>query len=256
LIGDCVTAFLQTRSRQPQTPRQSRPIATASPASNCRFAASCWRRDRIRVSSTRPSAAQPAIRQDRPCNLSKHRSDLGPKRGPFAIAIRLRWCRLCGADRIGCRKTVDQTGFQFRVGVAVRRCGFARIGGMPVVRRRIECLSHGLSPSKSQRLGTPDVPNNRSGTSSGGVRTDPGRAHEFGAQCPETGIEPNLFCTMPYIAQTNWRNLGSNVSSMRLHPHRACDAPKTKFRSQPVWNFAFGAPGRPDRQAGGLCEKV
>src|SRR5229473_6750129 len=82
-------------------------------------------------------------------NLSEHRSDLGPKRGRCAIAIGLRWCRLCGADRIGCRKTVDQTGLQFRVGVAIRRRGFARIDGMPVVRRRIEFLSHVLSPSQA-----------------------------------------------------------------------------------------------------------
>jgi hypothetical protein len=82
------------------------------------------------------------------------------------------------------------------------------------------------------------------------------RATNLAPQCPEPGIESNLFCKMSNMAQTERRDLGSTASSMRLHPYRACDAPKTKFRSQPVWNFAFGAPGRPDRQAGGLCEKV
>src|SRR5713226_5186271 len=95
-------------------------------------------------------AADRSDRRSVKIELSEHRSDLGPKRGPLAIAIRLRWRRLCGADRIGCRKTVDQTGFQFRVGVAIRRCGFARIGGMPVVRRGMGFLSNVLSGSQAK----------------------------------------------------------------------------------------------------------
>src|SRR5450755_3950922 len=83
-----------------------------------------------------------------------------------------------------------------------------------------------------------------------------GRAREFGAAVPGNGHRTDFFCKMSNMAQTKRHDMGSTASSMRLHPYRACDAPKTKFRSQPVWNFAFGAPGRPDRQAGGLCEKV
>src|SRR5216683_4480206 len=68
VIGDCVTALLQTRSRRPRTPRRSRPIATASPASNCRFAASrygviefAFHQGALRQRSRRSVRIDPAI---------------------------------------------------------------------------------------------------------------------------------------------------------------------------------------------------
>src|SRR5471030_3061750 len=81
-------------------------------------------------------------RRSRHAILSKHRQDLVPKRRTFAVAIVLRSRRLRRADGIGCRKAADQTGLQFRVNVAVGQSGFAGVGGMPVMRRRVEFLSH------------------------------------------------------------------------------------------------------------------
>jgi len=79
----------------------------------------------------RPSNAAAAIYfKSTSADLAKDRHDLVPKRSRFAVAVRLRRCWLCSADGIGCRKTADQTGFQFRMGIAVGRCGFARVGGM------------------------------------------------------------------------------------------------------------------------------
>jgi hypothetical protein len=50
--------------------------------------------------------------------------------------------RLHGADRIGRRKAIDQSGLKPGVNVAIRLGGLAGIGGMTVMRRRIELLSH------------------------------------------------------------------------------------------------------------------
>ena len=90
--------------------------------------------------------------------LSKRRPDLVPQRRSFPVAIMFRRCRLRGAHRIGCRKTVHQTGLEFRVGVPIGQSGFAGVGGMLVVWRGIEFLSHVEPPSPVQRVGNPDVP--------------------------------------------------------------------------------------------------
>jgi hypothetical protein len=55
-----------------------------------------------------------------------------------------RWRRLHRADRIGCRKTAYQAGFKLRMHLAIRRGRLAWIGGMPVMRRGIEFLSHDI----------------------------------------------------------------------------------------------------------------
>ncbi len=55
----------------------------------------------------------------------------------------LRWRGLCRAHGIGGRETIDQTGFQLGMGFPVGLGGFARIGGVLVMRRRIEFFSHG-----------------------------------------------------------------------------------------------------------------
>jgi hypothetical protein len=59
-----------------------------------------------------------------------------------ALGVVFRRRRLRRANRIGRRKTAYQAGFKLGVEVAVRRGGLARIGGMPVMRRGIELLSH------------------------------------------------------------------------------------------------------------------
>jgi hypothetical protein len=50
--------------------------------------------------------------------------------------------RLHGADRIRGRKTIDQSGLKPGVDIAIRLGGLAGIGGMTVMRRGIELLSH------------------------------------------------------------------------------------------------------------------
>jgi ribosomal protein S27AE len=62
----------------------------------------------------------------------------------FALAIVLRRRRLYRADRIRRRKAIYQTRFELGVDVAIRQGGLAWIGGMPVMRRRIKLLSHGI----------------------------------------------------------------------------------------------------------------
>ena len=91
--------------------------------------------------------------------LSKRRPDLVPQRRSFPVTIMFRRCRLRGAHRIGCRKTVQQTGLEFFVEVSVGQSGLAGVGGMFVVWRRIKFLSHVEPPSALQRVGNPDVPN-------------------------------------------------------------------------------------------------
>src|SRR6266566_7917847 len=69
-----------------------------------------------------------------------------------------RW--LCGANRIGRRKTVDQSGLQSRVHLLIGRRGLAGIGGMFVVRGGIEFLSHDKPPWRNNdplSLGFPSL---------------------------------------------------------------------------------------------------
>jgi hypothetical protein len=58
----------------------------------------------------------------------------------FVIMLRRRG--LYGTDRIRRRKTVLKARFEPGVNLAIRLGGLARIGGMPVMRRGIELLSH------------------------------------------------------------------------------------------------------------------
>jgi hypothetical protein len=58
------------------------------------------------------------------------------------IAIMFRRRRLRRADGIGSRKAIHQPGYEFRVDFLIRHGGFTRVGGMSVVRRRIEFVSH------------------------------------------------------------------------------------------------------------------
>src|SRR3984893_2931903 len=84
----------------------------------------------------------------RPSDRSGNREHLVPERGAFPLAVMLRWRRLRRADGIGGRKTIDQTGFQFGMGFPVGLGGLAWIGGVLVMRRRIEFLSHGTPPCR------------------------------------------------------------------------------------------------------------
>ena len=128
-----------------------------------------------------------------PAILSEHRQDLVPKRRAFPLAIWLRRCRLCRADRIGCWKTVDQTGFQLGVGFPVGRCGFARVGGMLVVRRRIEFLGHDESPSQVNASAIRTF--QTSGAECHQSRHRLIGAHESEvARCPKTGAAGWGFC--------------------------------------------------------------
>src|ERR1700730_891852 len=67
-----------------------------------------------------PFKTKPPMRQEMPvAALPKHRPNLIPKRRTLLGAVMLRGRWLCCSGRIGCRKAVDQTGLQFRVGVPV-----------------------------------------------------------------------------------------------------------------------------------------
>src|SRR5438105_1684260 len=79
--------------------------------------------------------------------LAEQRHDLVPKRRACPVPIGLRRRGLRRAHRIGCRKSVDQAGFQSLGGLPVGLGGFARVGGVLVMGRRIEFLSHVASPS-------------------------------------------------------------------------------------------------------------
>ena len=71
---------------------------------------------------------------------------LVPQRLIFAIAIRLRRRRLRGAHGIGRRKTIHQTLLELLVDFAVGQHRLAGIGGVLVMRRRVEFLSHRVPP--------------------------------------------------------------------------------------------------------------
>src|SRR5262249_10939075 len=70
--------------------------------------------------------------------------NLVPERKIVSICIGLRRRRLRSAHRIGGRKGALQPGIE--LGVAIGRERFAQIVGVLVVRRGIECLSHGIPP--------------------------------------------------------------------------------------------------------------
>src|SRR4029079_4999176 len=67
---------------------------------------------------------------------------LRPERGVVGIRIGLRGCRLGGAHWIRCREGIFPPGVELGLPIGGER--LARIVGMLVVRRRIECLSHDL----------------------------------------------------------------------------------------------------------------
>jgi hypothetical protein len=96
-------------------------------------------------------------------NLSKHRHELVPQRCTFPVAIMFRRCRLRGADRIGRRKTTHQTGLELRMGFPIGQSGFAGVGGMLVVWRRIEFLSHVGLHSQDNALAVRTFPTSESG---------------------------------------------------------------------------------------------
>jgi hypothetical protein len=58
------------------------------------------------------------------------------------VAIVFRRRRLRRADGIGGRKAIHQPSYQFLVDVPIRQSGFPRVGGVSVMRGRIEFLSH------------------------------------------------------------------------------------------------------------------
>src|ERR1700694_1801094 len=63
--------------------------------------------------------------------------------------------RLGGAHGIGCRKAAHQSAFKILVGLPVGQGGFDRVGGMLVVCRRIEFLSHWAPPRHDNAPDTP-----------------------------------------------------------------------------------------------------
>src|SRR6187402_261936 len=74
--------------------------------------------------------------------LAEDRLNLGPQRGTIGVSVGLRRRRLRGADGIGRRETILQPGL--KLGVAIGGECLARINSVLVVRRGIECLSHGV----------------------------------------------------------------------------------------------------------------
>src|ERR1700737_2540741 len=136
------------------------------------------------------------MRQEVPvAALPKHRPNLIPKRRALLVAVMLRWRRLYRAGRIGCRKAVDQTSLQSRVRFPVGRGGCVGVGGMLVVRRRIEFLSHVEPPWRDNACAIGAFPT--AGTQCRPVRLPPPPGHGNGPKTP-TGF----FWRMTNIAQT------------------------------------------------------
>ena len=81
-----------------------------------------------------------------PIDVTENRAHLVPQRLVFAIAVGLRRRRLRRAHGIGGRKGIDQAGLELLVDFPVGPHRLAGIGGVLVMRRRIEFLSHRVPP--------------------------------------------------------------------------------------------------------------
>jgi hypothetical protein len=106
------------------------------------------------------------------------------------------------------------------MGLPIGQSGFAGVGGMLVVWRRIEFLSHVGPPSARQRIRHSDVPQQVNRDVTKAVQIKPSGRSEFAVANARKRAQPEFLCRMIDIAQTGAATSGRQSSSMRLHPDR------------------------------------
>src|SRR5436190_16324499 len=74
--------------------------------------------------------------------LPENREHLVPERLVFAVAVMFRWRRLRRAHGVRRREAVHQPGFKLFVDFPIGLQSLTGVGGMLVMRRGIEFLSH------------------------------------------------------------------------------------------------------------------
>jgi hypothetical protein len=168
-------------------------------------------------------------------DLAENRQQLVPKRRIFAIAVMPRRRRLRRADRIGSRKTIHQPGCQFGVRVPVGQDGFAGIGGVFVVRRGIESLSHEDLHGGDNALAIQAFPSAHRNVTRAPFALAVGPIQDHLPPVSGADAKPaaDILSRDQYCTDRRWQ-FGSTMSAMRLHPHRCVRCFKDNFRPQPV----------------------